>query len=297
MKTFLSGLALMILAIVWYLFPPNHVTGLTWFLYISVYAGGYMLLCDALIQWRTGKAFLSYSRRGVLLHIFMLGIVGGVIFEFFGNWIFKTWYYPPLNTLGYLLSLLFWGWFFIIMLESYRLAVVLLAHSKRSTSKLKFHRYYRYLFPIIGLLGMVILVVITTYALATYHVPVNPLDILNGPWDVENNLTVLLLVPISMGMIFEWLQYKRSEKTLLMCVIDRDFIPLVSITSACFVTALSLELYNLPLGLWRYTNLPFQTIKFMSIPVSVLLFWPSLYILFLAFYHIIYKHETRHIWD
>lgn len=98
-------------------------------------------------------------------------------------------------------------------------------------------------------------------------------------------------------MIFEYLEYKRKEDTFLIHLLEGDYLPFFAIIISSLFTSIVMEIFNLPIKIWIYTNVPYENILFLGVPLSALLVWPFQYLVFISLYHFIYKSETVRIWD
>jgi hypothetical protein len=112
-----------------------------------------------------------------------------------------------------------------------------------------------------------------------------------------SHIAAIIIAFLSFLFVFEYLEYREHEDTLLMHLFENDWTPILSIIIASFFTSILMEALNLPFRIWQYTNWPFQSITFLGIPIAIIIAWLIQYPLLISAYHSMYRKETRRIWD
>lgn len=297
MRSFLLGTVFLGTSFLGDFYPLPNV----WFVvfFACLFCLGLLYIYDGFILAVKGKSLLIGGRRSILKHIFIAGLIGSLIIEAIGNWLFKTWIYPYFSSSHYLFIILpFLGLYFLLLYENYLATVVIIEKFKKyKKKKYTYPSYSKYLFPLIGFIGSLIFILVTIQKLATYTPPRHFLDIFNTYWYSESNIITFLIIFISFWMIFEYLEYRRKEESFLLHLLRGDLIPLFAIIFGSLVTSIIMEVYNLPIQIWRYTNIPYHNTSLLGIPIVILLLWPFQYLLFISLYHVIYKKETARVWD
>jgi hypothetical protein len=271
--------------------PTDFHSGM---IFSLVYGAGYVFLCNSIIlkySKKKPKNFVHILRT----HMVVIGLLSAVIIELFANWIWKLWYYPHFSLPVYFFALfVVLVIYFVFILKGY-LAVrsILLAHIKQKRIR-KSGKSYHLFFSLIGLTGSIGFILGLARSISTIHV--HGVAFFNSYATHDFNLINILLVSLSLVFILEYLEYKEHEDTLIMHLIQKDWVPLASILIASTLTSITMEGFNIPLTIWIYTNWPLANITFFNLPLTVLIAWPVQYILLIALYRVVYKRETARIW-
>src|SRR6185369_13556112 len=98
----------------------------------------------------------------------------------------------------------------------------------------------------------------------------------------------IILMFFSLFFILEFIEHKRHRTSLLKDLLHGYLNPLLAIIGSSILLGLYMELQNVPIGLWRYINWPWQNTTISSVPVLVIAIgWPLHYIFFLSLYRAI----------
>lgn len=293
----ITGLIFLSVSFVSFIYPSKNVLFILF--YSCSFGLGLLYIYDGIILKIRGKSLLIGGRRSILRHIFVVGLIGSVIIEAIGNWLFKTWIFPHFTTIEYLLIVVpFMSFYFFLLYENYLAIIIIIDKFKKFRGKeYRYSTNYKRLFALLGFFGVSIFIFTVSQRLSAYASPKNLLDMFNTYWYSNNNIVTLLLVFFSAWMIFEYLEYKRGEESFLLHLLKGDLVPFFAIIIGSLITSIIMEFFNLPILIWKYTNIPNGDILFLGIPLVVIILWPFQYLFFISLYHLIYKHETKRIWD
>lgn len=79
--------------------------------------------------------------------------------------------------------------------------------------------------------------------------------------------------------VCEYVAHRRGRCTLISTIIEGYGNPLVAFFAVSFILAITNELQNLSVYVWRYANYPLSSIEVLHIPIFIILAWP-LHIIF-----------------
>lgn len=290
MKLFL-GICLLLLSLTPWIFywHIGHA-----FIFFILWVAGYMETCNALIEKYSSQKIdhVSIPRR----HIATIGLLAAFIIEYFGNSVWKLWYYPSFSLIIYVivLPLILIG-YFDILLKGY-LAVRVIMIKCFGEKKIVKPKRIAGLFTALGILGgvgMIISIALTIPILSAQ----NPSSVLNTYGVAPFPTTEIILAFISFFFILEYLEYHEREDTFLIHLFQSDWTPLFSIAIASLLTSFLMEALNVPFHIWQYANWPYQNITLLGVPVAIIIAWFVQYPLLISAYHAMYRKETRRIWD
>ena len=259
---------------------------------------GFWLFSDA-IDYALNKSSVLHTmikKHRIFFYLILVGIVIGIIFDFYGILISKLWEWygigkSPVSTIffyffgltfGYGIPLLMYYSFYRVLLhlikkefpERFGIQI-----QKRKMTK----KMFRYLL-VIGIASLCIPLFAYPFFIAQ-HTPF----IGTGTF---------FLVLIGLWFILEYIEHKRNERTLLEDIIKGEWRPMIGIIIAAVLTAFLWEGINgiaNGRGGWTYTNLLWQQVTLFGIPLEVVLGWIPLYIIYLSFYRAVIKGNDK-IW-
>src|SRR5579863_3717874 len=109
---FYFGSCLLLLSLVPWIFQLKTGHAVIFFL---IWVIGYIEVCDVIIQKYSIKKVdrVSVPRR----HRAVIGFIAGILIEYFGNTVWKLWYYPSLSLIIYIgvIPLILIGYFDILL--------------------------------------------------------------------------------------------------------------------------------------------------------------------------------------
>ena len=114
----------------------------------------------------------------------------------------------------------------------------------------------------------------------------------------EASVLFAAVMAIGVWFILEGFEFPRKRLTILYEMISGNFRPLFSIFIGAFVVGFLSEWTNLaaPIQQWVYFGIPWEHINLFGVPISLLLAWSIMYIIFLSLENILLKADEK-IWD
>lgn len=188
MKKLLLGVFLLVFSFLYSLLPIKNPLGIV--LYGCTFCYGLLNIYESLILLAKCKFGPAIGKRRILRHILLAGMIGGLLIEMFGNWLFKAWVYPHFSATEYLLIILpLLSFYFLLLFENY-IAVVTVIEKfiKFKPRKYPNHRIYKLLFLGLGITGTFFSVLVFTLKVINYKAPDNYLAIFNTYWSSKNDL-------------------------------------------------------------------------------------------------------------
>jgi len=193
------------------------------------------------------------------------------------------WYFPYVPF-----SIYFWAapFFYIlytlVLFELYELIKHLLGHH-RLMMKVPEHMYDKIMAAelAIGILFSIIWVTYSLSNMAKFSMPF---------WEISRDSNIPVpwwfgfLFAFSVFFVFDYLAYKRGKPTFTSDLLKGDLRPALSITIANIGAILLMEMVNAPFQLWVYSNWYLQDVKLFTLPIFVILLWPTQFLAFLSLF-------------
>lgn len=293
--SFIIGLLLITLSFTpWFIHVPVTLINSMGFCFL--WAAGYLLICNEIISKYSRKRGIPHYHLSNL-HVFLVGLVGAFLIEAVGNWYLKLWYYPLFSLYLYIFILPFilMGYFYVLVRGFVAVQLLLFDYIKPRAEVGLPTKKLAFVFHLLGVLGTLGIITSLFRTFIHFHFT-NIALFLNSSGVKTFSLFDILLLTVSLFFVIEFLEYELREDTFLMHLCTGDWLPLLTILAVSLVTSLTMEIFNVPLLLWIYTNWPYSDIALLGVPVSVLLAWPVQYLLLVSFYRVMYKKETVKIW-
>ena len=271
----------------------------------------YFLLSVAVILFGeyTTKRYAGFSTvRKILSNKFHLfsyifaSTIAAFVLDGSLGWVYKLWYYPGLTNIKYLLLFIpGFAFYWLSIVESYLVVKVLIDKYRKGTggkSHEPTHLFEKYFFRPLGVVGVI------SFSLSLVFM----LRLVSGEFMWANsvpftfqspgsNLLEIVLLFIGVWFMFEFLCFKENKSSLLRTVLRKQYDSLYAVLISAFIFALLMELQNIPLGLWRYQNIPFDTVAFFGLPVLLFLAWPLHYVAFLSIYKFVSGDQTDKLFN
>lgn len=294
----LLGLLLIVISFIhWYL----PFTNLNLAFSHGIFWLGNILLFDSISYELSGVSLIKITAKSRMKHFLLLGLICGALIEEIPARLGKIWYYPQWDFLGYVVFLgLGFGFYFFYLIETYLgFKAILLHFFKKHQRKEENFKKLKKIFLIEGFVGAVGIGAGVTYLILK--------TISDGTlqtfFDTNKNIITSesLWIPTVAILFFlflflEYLEYERHEKSLTYDLVKGNFVPLISIIIAAFISGVIYEGFVVPSGLWKYTNFPLEENFILGVPIIIILLWPFQYFPLLALYRVLFKKETEQIW-
>lgn len=263
---------------------------------------GNILLFDA-ISYNFAGFSLFHSTNSFLkfiMHALLLGGLFGLVIEFYYHWLGKLWYYPYWSFSFYLLIFVpGFTVYCLYMVETYLGVKAVLQHFFHHKRKKESFVGMKKIFLVSGLLGSLGIGALSVYMFMATTIQgfLNGLFLLKTPLLPQVPLSITWILAIFIWLFFEYVEYERHETSLLFEIIHGNYIPLVAVLFSSLFSAILYESFNVPGGLWRYANFPFENIRVWQVPLFVILTWPFQYFPLFSLYRVLFKKETVQIWQ
>jgi hypothetical protein len=235
-----------------------------------------------------------------LLSFVIVSILGAAILEMVAQWIGKLWFYPFFTNQIYFsifpyATSIYW----LVIVESYLAVKIGLdylykgEHRSRDTYSL----IEKKLYPKLGYISLILIPPIFLLLISEYDKFGGYFFEIRRVVSININFILILLLFFSAWFILEMVEFFRKRKSLIKSITEGYYNPIIAIYIASFVTALAMESKNYYLEkYWVYANWPFQDVKFIGLPIVMLLAWPLHYIFFLSLMRSITNEDSSEIW-
>jgi len=298
-KRLIFGIAFLIISLTPFIFITKTAIGIYLALFHLFYDVGVVLVCDHVIESLSGESLiivLSRNRKNQLIY-FGIGALAGLLLDGFSNYLGGLWFYPFWSNELYLsLFLLGFPIYFLTVIFSYQAAKLFL--DKITEKKKKVTRCYKYegaLYKILLFLGIVAFLFVYARVLYNTNFFRNFQFSINTIKEPYLEFGYIILMFFSVWFIAEFVEYKRKNNSLIKNTLHGYFNPLLAIIISSIILAIYMEVQNLPLGLWIYSNWPWQEIEFLGLPVMVYIAWPLHYIGLLSGYRALGNESSQEI--
>jgi MFS family permease len=289
---YLWGLFLVAISFLVWLVPSEYHSLTILAFFFSVFGTGCIIFFDGLDYKLSGSSLLINNKKLRFVKTFgVTAALAGFLLDLFVHVITKNYIYPYFTTPIYLLLFIpGFIFYFLIIGESFFACKSILdryfkrPHVKKINPKLLNTLHISLL--ILGFVGI-------SYALYHYYNIYSEIGEFrystNSPITIEANLFVTMLLAISLWLVIETIGYFLKRRMLITFLCRGYFRPLLAIFLACIILAIPMEVWNIPLSLWIYTNVPFDNIQIFKVPIFVFLSWPFHYLPFLSLYLLVNK--------
>ncbi len=295
-KHYLWGLFLVAISFLVWLIPKEYhsltVTGG----FFSIFCLGCILFFDGLDYKLSGSSLLINNKNVNFLKTFGLAsVLGGVILDLFANAIAKKYYYPlftpPVYFLIFAPGFIF---YFVVIAESYFACKSILdRYMKRPLVKKgnpKLLKVVHILILVLGFVG----IAYSLYYYHTFHSEAGDFVLSTMVrTSVKTNIYVIMLLATSVWLIFEAIGFFLNKQMLITFLCRGYFRPLLATLLACVVLSIPMEIWNVPIDLWTYINVPLDHIQIFKVPLFVYLSWPFHYLPFLSLYLLVSKDAAE----
>jgi len=301
---FTIGMGMIIFSFLTFLIPQKDFNFFNSFLLYYLFCVGVIIISEA-ITLKYAKFSLFHkivSSKRNLISFIMASTVCGFLFELIANFFGKLWIYPYWSLLFYIvIFVLGFAFYWLVICESYLATKYLLdLFSKGKKYVTKPFRYEKKLFNLIGIFGIIFLILSVVFVCVDYSSKKMPLFGVEDLTSVTNNYVppffIMIILFFGLWFTLEYIQHYEKKTSLIKDIIHNYKSPLLAILICCFVLGTAMELQNVPIQYWTYTNWPFQEITFLGFPLIVLFIWPLHYIPFLSLFRAVSDKASSDIW-
>jgi len=285
-------------------FIPKETTKPYTYIFWSLFIIGVILIFEAITIKICNESLINriIKNKKNFLSFLLAAVMGAIVVELVANFLGKLWIYPYWSFFKYLIIFIpcvFIYWLLIV--ESYLAtkAVVDLLHKGKKILKKGF-KWERTFFKILGILGIILFIAAGVWIFQGYTSQealfINSEDLNTKTPNYVVPFGSIILLFFGFWFIFEFIEYKKRETSLIKDIIHHYPTPLISIIVGSFVFALIMESYNLLYKLWVYVNWPLENITLIGLPIMMFVAWPLHYIAFLSFFRVINREESSEVW-
>ncbi|OGC51533.1 hypothetical protein A2982_02915 [candidate division WWE3 bacterium RIFCSPLOWO2_01_FULL_39_13] len=265
------------------------------------YCFGIALVSDYIIEKISGESMLKkILSKNTFKGYLTFSLIMGLLLEGFATYLGGLWYYPFFTTPTYFLLVVALGGFAIYFLaiflsyEAIKLILDKIVKGRKVVTKdFRFEKIMYYILLFIGIILAVPPILNINKNVSGFGGFV--FDV-SSPKTPYLDFWPLIMLFFALFFIFEFIQHKRHRNSLIKDTMHGYLNPLLAILLVSFILGLYMELQNLPLRLWIYSNWPLSQITIFGLPVVVLLTWPMHYIGFLSAYRAFGKSPSEEIW-
>lgn len=258
---------------------------------------GLLFLFDYVLTTRFHVHFLPSKRselRGFLT-VGLLSIIFCFVLEIAGMYTTRLWRFPYIPFYIYILiSPFFYILYTLVLFQLYELIKHFLKHHEKP---IKISRpLYERIMKIELVTGLTFLLIWSFYSVINvqrFSIPF---------WDIRFDSGISVpwwfgfLSMLSLFFIFEWSGHRRGKDTLTSDLLKGNASPIVAIILANTVAILLMEMVNAPFQLWVYSNWFWQDYKLFTLPVAVIILWPTQFLAFLAMFNAFLDKRRTDIW-
>jgi hypothetical protein len=261
---------------------------------------GVVLTCDGISAKLYGRSLVRQLIRSKkeAVRFLVISIFGGMLIEGVAQWLGKLWIYPYFSLYAYLFFFaLGFSLYWLMIVESYLAAKALIDFLRRGKHVVRTYRHFeRTLYPILGLLGFALVPISIFLILQDYRSKGGYTFEITKAVDYRVNFTYVIALFLGVWFLLECLQYWRKKTSLIRDILHNHFSPLIAILVASMLLALIMETENIPHPFWVYTNWPYESVRFLGLPVMVFVAWPLHYIAFLSLFRAFTGKQSDEIW-
>lgn len=275
----------------WFLPLTNNLVGFA----NAVFSVGNIMVFDYLSERYGNFSLLAVPNRR--RHFLIIGLIFGLVLEFYLNWVGKFWYFPRWDIVTY--ALIFvpgFAFYSFYLIETYLGTKAILEYwFIRRTKAINF-KGLKNIFTFLGIFGAIMLSSGTTYLVMSMTESdwKSAISINQARYSNPENWYFYFIIFVGLWLLLEFFEYQKRETSLIYQIIRGNPWPLVAIFVAGFFSAAFYEVFNIHGGLWRYVdaNVPFNHIKFMDFPIMMYIGWPFHYLPVLSLYRLLFKNES-----
>lgn len=273
------------------LLRPNVVSGKIGSLVIGAafYLGA--LLIGNHITLKLGGLSLISRVRGNRINnrSFTMAVIGmALFFSLIAADLGGLWYFPYWSTTDYFfIGFILGGWAFYVMTLIVCYEAVKLILDRYLPQRKRVVSYFkreRLIYTGLLLVGVACLAVVlgaafyNTHFFTQFHYIVNTAKSPYLPWQYW------ILAFIGALSICEYVEFRRKRSSLLKDTLHGYFNPLLAMLIAGTLLAITNEVQNFGVYLWRYANYPWPERTFLNIPIFIIMAWPLHIIAFTEFW-------------
>ncbi|HYF05892.1 MAG TPA: hypothetical protein VEA59_07020 [Patescibacteria group bacterium] len=282
-----AGVFFILLSYGGFLIPHEHKTVFTSLVIAGAFFLGAIFLSNyiSLRLKRVSLLQVIVGRESEKIKFIVFCIFSGAFFEFLGSFVGGLWYYPYWSFGMYvLIGFLLGGWCFYILFLCVAYEAGKQVFDRLLPNQPYVRRYYSFETKVYqGLLAMgLVLVGVVVGAFVTNAIFLAQLDLaVNKFRPGALGWEYALLLGVGVMCICEFIEFKRHRTSFVKDLLHGYFSPLLSVLLVGLILAMSNEVQNLNVYLWKYGLFPWPNSVVAGIPVSAIVGWQIHILLFI----------------
>lgn len=302
---FYLGIIFFLLSYLQFLLPIEWVNIITLTFCYLFFMLGIIFISEGITLKLKNKSLLNEILKNAknLFAFIGISILGGVLFEGVLKWFGKLWVYPYFSMSFYLgIFIAGFAMYWLMVIESYLAVKTAIDYFRKGRQKVgRPFAFEERLYKFLGILGLSITIFTSIFIFIDYQnsdlALFSESDLVNITANYKASILYFFLLFAGFWFILEFIEYSRKKTSLLKDIIHNYFSPISAILIGSFILAVVMEVENIPLGYWIYTNVPLAEIKFIGLPILMFIGWPLHYILFLSLFRALTQKESDEIWS
>jgi len=302
---FIVGTMMIAFSFLSFLIPQEDFSTFNSLFLFNLFALGLIIISE-IITLKYAKFSLFHkivSSKRNLVSFIMVSAVCGLFLDLIANIFSKLWIYPYWDLQFYLLVFIpGFAIYWLVICESYLATKCLIdLFSKGKKYVTKPFKNEKKLFDTLGIFGIIFLILGVVITCIDYFNNRTTLFGVEDLTSVTNNYVppfyIVIILFFGIWFILEYIQHHEKKTSLIKDIIHNYKSPLLAILICCFVLGTVMELQNVPIQFWIYTNWPFQEITFLGFPLIVIFIWPLHCIPFLSLFRAVSDKASADIWS
>lgn len=302
---FYLGISFFLLSFLQFLLPKEWINAFSLLFCYLLSVLGIVLICESITLRLKNKSLLNELFKAPKNLFAFIGVstLGALLLDGLLKWLGKFWVYPSFNINFYLAGFIVgFAIYWLTIVESYLAvkAIVDYLHKGKQIVRKPFS-FEAGLYKVLGVLGLAIIIFTSVLIYIDYRnsnlALLDERDLTGITANYKTNSLYFFSLFFGLWFLLEFIEYSRKKTSLLKDIIHNYFSPISAILIGSLVLAIVMELENVPVELWIYTNVPLSEIKFIGLPILLFIGWPLHYILFLSGFRALTNKESDEIWS
>lgn len=283
-----------------FLINPSLDNGLILGIGYAFFDIGVIVVCDYIDLKLSGSSLLINKKNLSFYRTFVfVTVLGALLLELLINFLSKNWIFPYFNYLT----------FAVLFIPGYILYTLTIAESYFATKTVLDKLWkkpvlsivkpdtIKIIFKIVMIISMIGLVSGLSYLISIYVRKDGYFHEINKPVEFQSTYLILVILSFSLWGLFEFIGYRQGKNTLIKDCLRGYWTPLIAVLLASIWLGLSMEIWNVTIQFWTYTNLPSPEFYILGVSLWIYLGWPLHYIPFLSLYRIFSKKVAEDPWE
>ena len=294
------GLICIGLSFLIWLVPARHYTFTVYNIFYFLFGLGIILVCDYADLKLSGSSLLI-NKKGIDFYRGFGVAAGlcGIVMDIFVQLLAKMWVFHKIPQWFYI-TFLFFGFvfYFQIVAESYFATKSILDRLlKRPKIRSINHKKWEKILRVVFIVSLLIIILSIVYYFMLYYLKGGFFQNFGRATKFNSSIFVPIAISFAAWGIAEFVAFAKKKNSLLKNCLRGYWRPLWVILLSCLWLGIMMELWNVPVQYWIYANVPFLDIRFLGIPIIILLLWPFHYIPFLSWYNVFAPKVPEDPWE